>query len=87
MALSFYVIVSFLITLQRYIFLLYIQKNEIKNSATINNILQCTTPSADRHKKSTEKTYFFGAFYCSVFWLSHQKSLTLNNKEYIIFGF
>jgi hypothetical protein len=30
MALSFYVIVSFLITLQRYVFLLYIQKNEIK---------------------------------------------------------
>lgn len=36
-------------------------------------------------QKSTEKTYFFGAFYCSFFWLSHQKSLTLN--KYIIFGF
>lgn len=37
------------------------------------------------HKKAPKKYVFFGAFYCSVFWLSHQKSLTLN--KYIIFGF
>lgn len=38
-------------------------------------------------QKAPKKTYFFGAFLLLVFWLSHQKSLTLNNKEYIIFGF
>lgn len=38
-------------------------------------------------KKHRKKHISSVLFYCSIFWLSHQKSLTLNNKEYIVFGF
>ena len=77
----------FLITLQRYIFLLYIQNNEIKIApqlTTFYNILHLRQTGT---KKAPEKHISSVLFYYSVFWLSHQKSLTLNNKEYIIFGF
>lgn len=59
-------------------------KNEVVQNLQKRSVQKSTSA---QYKKAPKKTYFFGAFLLLVFWLSHQKSLTLNNKEYIIFGF